>query len=237
MRNQDISKAREAFRSASLGKWSKRLETIFPVALPNTASWQGVEEILSVLESVASGPTGANHVFMPTGGGMDLTGAELAAEDGCIALLTDGSPDILKPSRLDFENPVADPQWAYFRIEASHLPPTRIDEELGEVTSIREALTELRPGEYHDVGLWDVGNLGMDEEGREIPFPKEARRISRYLSGSFVIFSKGSFFNSVAGDLDAYLGLHNNMDRNEFRAHVVTMAEMSTRTSGVSVAD
>lgn len=46
-----------------------------------------------------------------------------------------------------------------------------------------EELIEIRPGEYVERYYWNINSLGYDENGDEIPLPKEARTVVRMCGG------------------------------------------------------
>ena len=73
---------------------------------------------------------------------------------------------------------------------------------------------EIRPGDYRPRSLWDEGNLGYDERGRELPLPKEARLVIRWFGGGVLIVAKGSIWNGIAATYD---GRHDRMTPAEVR--------------------
>ena len=70
------------------------------VDLCNKSS-RGIINILSII----AGRKSLNHMFYPSGGGMDLKGVEQAGESGAISLLVGPqSAEILKPKKLCYES-------------------------------------------------------------------------------------------------------------------------------------
>ena len=56
-----------------------------------------------------------------------------------------------------------------------------------------------------------------DEYGNEKKFTKNDTIAIRYFNGSFVIFSKGSYYNADPG---AYNARHNKMSSDNFREYI-----------------
>lgn len=187
--------------------------------------WRGLETIADVLRLLGERAP-LNHTFMPGGGGLDLVGASLSAERGCIALRFDLGTTIVRPATLELvtfaDDPLAD--WAYFRLECGELEPSGTYDE---VSGDREYLVRLDDGEYVDRSCWDRGFLEYDEDEREVPLPPGAEPITRQLRGAFVTFAKGSTYNAIPGPYD---GRHNKMSADEFRAYIAQgLAEVRAR--------
>ena len=139
---------------------------------------------------------------------MDLEGAKLGLEPHTIELIIDVNyVDLIKPKRLIFENFGTNAQWNYFRIETDELEPTGIRS----VYRDYEALIEVGPLHYIDRSYWDEGYY----EGERLP--SNARLVTRYMKGDFVIFSKTSFYNHASSTYD---GRHNKMTTDEFREYI-----------------
>lgn len=198
--------------SRNLREWVSIQSRLFPAAAPQRALWTGIDEICAVLR-LAVDSKNLNHMFIPTGGGMDLTKVEFAAEPGFIRLEL-GMEFILKPRCLNFEAFGPGSPWNYFRLEAEQVSPTGIP---GAVTldEMEELLCELTPGNY-------VSSSSLDEgEHDHAPLPKTARLITRALKGAFVIFAKRSWYNLVPGTYDAR---HQLMSAEEFRNYIARSA-------------
>ena len=199
------------FRSQNLKAWVEMLHSIFTIP-PERAIWTDNSSIVAILQKIGSVDNLA-HFFFPDGGGLDLDGAVHSVESSCIELRFRRIPCVLKPRDLTFESfGPKDLAWAYFRIEADELVPSGEHEEH---LSAHEELTEIHPGEYIDRSAYDSGQYELDGELRDLP--EGARCVMRYLSGSFVLFAKGSLYNRTHGTYD---GRHAKMSAEQFRAHI-----------------
>ncbi len=202
------------FRQKNLAQWETTLKELFPEGIPLTVEWRDLSSIISILNKLGSIPS-LNHTFMPLSGGLDLTGAKMNVEQGCIELEFGGIIDVVKPKFLKFYSfPGNDLEWAYFRLETGGILPSEVYEDN---TFNYEELTELTPGEYIDRSWMDHGYYGYDQEGNEQPLPETARVVSRVFEGAYVIFSKGSIYNSVSGTYD---GRHNKMSDPDFYEYI-----------------
>src|SRR5689334_24301328 len=125
IRSHEILLPYTRFQALNAFDWLELQRGLFPVAVPDRATWEGVEAIADVLNKV--GKPNLNHMLLPFGGGMDLIGAEASDRElGCVKLLTDGTLYLVKPVRLIFDSFRADPQWSYFWLETRQLEPTGI---------------------------------------------------------------------------------------------------------------
>lgn len=105
--------------------WIDIQNKIFPNGIPKHCEWTELEGIISVLNTIGS-VKGSNHLFYPTGGGLDIKSSELSSEKNCIEIFCGpGHTEVLKPKRFLFES-FADPIWNYFRIETSELKPSGV---------------------------------------------------------------------------------------------------------------
>lgn len=211
------------FRKTSLRKWAGLLEAVFPTGIPSSAQWPDLTSISSVLNKVGA-QQNSNHMFYPTGGGMDLEGSSVyEEEDGCLALKTgDRVAEVIKPSALLFESFGPEIEWAYFRLECQPLPLSGVYEDAEEGENTREEVVLVAPGTYAPRSAWDDDFF----EGEALP--KTARLIVRSLRGPFVIFAKGSAYNLASGrSFDAYDGRHAKMSAAQFRAFIGRLAEAS----------
>lgn len=185
--------------------WIDIQNKIFPTGIPKNCEWTKLEDIISVLNTIGS-VDNSNHMFYPTGGGLDVESSKLSSESNCIEIFT-GLTDILKPKRMIFES-FSDPIWNYFRIETSELEPSGVYEEKDYPS---EELTEIESGKYVNRSNWDEGEY----KGQKLP--KSARVLTRHLKGSFVIFAKSSYYNRNSSTYDAR---HNKMTSEEFREYI-----------------
>lgn len=195
------------FDKSNLSQWQYIQTTLFKDHIPETTIWREKNEIIKVLNLLGAMPS-LNHMFLSTGGGLDFDYAEISGEDGCIALHASASVYILKPLKLESHNIQKDFKWSFFRLEADALEPTN----LSSIYKNTEYLTEHFPGKYIE---WVYGNYGYYENDE--PLPCNYRMITRVLSGSIVLFSKGSVYNDISGTYDAR---HNNFTSDEFRKYI-----------------
>ncbi len=211
--------AEDSFRKECLKLWKQALNDIFPNKVPASAKWTEIAEMSAVLAVVGSQPN-SNHIFFPTGGGMDLDGAAPYNEEpGCLALkVGDRVLEVVKPSALLFESFGDDLQWAYFRLECEPLPDSG-----AHVTpqGDSEEVVLLGPGEkYVPRSAWD------DDEHEGKHLTKAARLVVRSTGGGpLVIFSKGSTYNF--GNSDTYDARHAEVDAARFHDYIRRSAEAS----------
>lgn len=200
----------EDFQLRNELEWIEVGSKLFPFGIPSRAVWHDIDEICSVLR-VAAGADGLNHMFYPDGGGMTLTGATRSHEKGLIELKRhEQSVDVLKPKKLSFESFGKELEWCYFRLEATPIEPTAVEGGLRS-EGICEELVEIAPNQYVHPSCWDY------DEFNGKPLPKTARRVQRYLKGSFVIFSTTSVYNQIP---DTYDARHNAMTEEQFREYI-----------------
>ncbi len=215
----------EEYRKQNLVQWEQTLSGLFNNNIPEQAVWGNPEGIINVCNIIGQDHN-LNHTFFPTGGGLDLYGAGYSAEHECIELYfsdSGRSADIIKPDHMLFQSFNAPYEWAYFRIELKPLNPSGVYKNYNDV---REELTEITRMHYVDRTYWDAGFYGHDEVGNELPLPKESRVITRWFSGSLVIFAKASTYNALG---DTYDGRHSKMSAEEFREYIRKAAEQSKR--------
>ena len=200
-------------------QWVEAQGRIFPLTVPARATWESLEDVIAVL-NILGETTDLNHLFFPSGGGLDLERAfQSKHEPGCIELVTNRIFNLVKPIRLIFESFNDDPQWNYFRLETGVLRPSGVYSNLPE-GSLDEELTEIRGKIYASRSCWDDGSY------RGKPLPKGSRLIVRWFSGAFVIFQKSSIYNQVN---ETYDGRHNRMDADGFRAYIASAVAASKR--------
>jgi hypothetical protein len=186
--------------------WIDIQNRIFPAGIPEHFEWTELKDIISVLNTIGA-IDNSNHMFYPTGGGLDVESAKLSYENNCIEIYT-GLTDILKPKRLLFESFI-DPIWNYFRIETLELEPSGVYVKEEDFPS--EELLEIETGKYISRSYWDEGEY----LGHKLPYA--ARVLTRHLKGAFVIFAKSSYYNRNSRTYDAR---HNKMSAEEFRVYI-----------------
>lgn len=204
------------YGKSNLSQWKYMQESIFNSSIPEMTQWKDRNKIVNILKLIGSMPS-LNHMFIPTGGGMDLDFADIATEEGCIAMYA-GSIHILKPNRLIFENVSDDHLWSYFRLELLEL---RAEVEKDNIDM--ESVTEYEPGKYIS---WIHGNYGYYEDK---PLPQSSRMVERILRGTFVFFAKSSVYNHISGTYDSR---HDKFRTDEFRSYIEKMRSRWMETKG-----
>jgi len=171
------------------------------LAVPSARiEWTTPGSIVQVLR-LLSRRRALNHCFFPSGGGLDVTGADLVEGDQAIMLwhAEDRSlGTVVKPTKLTLERLAAGPHGSYATLETGKLQPFDVD----------------RKSE------WDEDLLRFDDYNyAELPpdneyWPKNAIRVSRYFKpGMFIIAPKAGIFNQ----LDSYEGKGNALGRDRLR--------------------
>lgn len=174
-------------------KWEHCLKKIFPVSIPKYCEWTDHESIAEVLDLL--GRNTLNHVFFPTGEGLDLIKACPSDEFKCIELFFGKVPHIVKPRRLIFQKiDCSDLEWSYFFLESAELKPSGVYKKL---TQQCEELVKLPDGKLLERMHWDEGFI-FNEHGEQINLPDDAKLIIRCLSGNFALLAKGSYYNELS---------------------------------------
>lgn len=205
---------RADFRNEYLPKWRDAIKNIFPQGIPERCEWTSISEIIKVLNVI--GKKNVNHTFYPTGGGLDLIGADVCHEKNCIKLYTGGRAyDVVKPSKLIFNSFKEDceGEWSYFRLETYPLEPSNVYEE---VSGDYEEVVCIDDNMYIDRGYWDEG-FYYGEDGMEKRFTDRDVVVTRFFKGAFAIFAKPSTYNSIP---DTYDGRHSRMNDELFRSYI-----------------
>lgn len=219
-------KRHKQFRQKHLPKWEKLMKELFPYGIPEVCTWTSLSEIVEVLNFVGERSVNErelNHMFFPSSGGLDLTGATFSVENQCIELHSDGLFYIAKPKSLSFYSVNHNPDWMYFRLDTYDLKPSGVYEEISE-EAIREDVTEVAPGVYEHIGIWEYGYYQYPDVDEDVRLREDARVVTRFLKGSFVIFCKASLYNIIRGKYDAYKARHNQMSADQFYRHIKDMA-------------
>ncbi|MGL5563995.1 MAG: hypothetical protein ACRDCN_15460 [Tannerellaceae bacterium] len=189
--------------------WVRVLKSIFPQGLPKSCEWTD-QQIIHNLLHIISTEEQSNHLFFPSGGGMNLAGAKYSGEYKCMELTNaSGGASVIKPAKLTFHSfGKAGIEWSYFRIEAADLKPTGI---YANTNGIYEEVCEIEPVDYISTKHW------MENEYQGERLPSDARLVMRFLGGSIVIFANASPYNYNTGTYDAR---HNAMSDQEFRQYI-----------------
>lgn len=225
-RQEHIREELELWREMSAGTVGKA---------PEKQTWTNLTDIINILNRIGEHKV-SNYTFLPSGGGNELAGARASQEQGLVELFFDGSSrsaTLVKPTSLTFHAVGDQPEWWYFRLETARFAPSDVydhTDSTGELIPwssnrevewsmqyVGEELVEVAPTNYIDRSHWDMNFLGMDEDGYEIPLPKEARLIIRkFNGGAYVIFPKFSTYN-LSGSFDPE---HNKRSAEEFRQFI-----------------
>lgn len=197
------------WRRENLLQWQEVQEKLFPTVVPTHAEWHSINDIVYVLRMLGK-YNSQNHTFFPNGGGLDLTGAELSNEVGCIELHCDGLIYVVKPKKLSFEFINSEIEWSYFSLE----------------TGLLDAITPNYSKDYYDEELYEISPSNYHyslenilEEGRDKIYP---RSVTRYLRGSFVMFHKDSIYNN---SISQYRGEHEKIGLQQFRVSISRYAD------------
>lgn len=216
---RDWKQLAEDFHERNQEQWFEIQTKLFPTSIPKRVVWEDINDIVKVLKVVSSYDN-LNHLFFPSGGGLDLEDVRISHEENCIELDFQ-LISIVRPKRLLFESFGYDHEWNYFRLEADELVPSGVyeveqDEEPYEKNHDREEVTQVYPGQYEDYNFLE-NSLYREQEDYEYERPKEMKHVTRWFRGSFVIFCKRSVYNR---SLSKYDGRHNKMTTDEFRDYI-----------------
>ncbi len=200
-----------------INQWSDIQHEIFPCGIPVRATWIRVDSIVRILNAI-SRYSSANHVFYPTGGGMDLKGAKRAKEYECIELDCTRI-QLIKPEYLLFESIDAEPRHNYFWLKCKILQPTKFningyDNTKHQISDYREAISQLTDGNYIPPIDSDSFPSDLNLNGSK----ENIKCITRWFKGSFLIVRKDSFYYN---DFHTYKGLHNSISPNSFKKNMI----------------
>lgn len=215
-RLQDWLETTTSFRKRNPLEWKSAQLKLFPLSVPRRAEWNDLGEIVRVLKTLGH-KTNLNHLFFPSGGGLDLNDAlQSAIEPGCIELVTDGLANLCRPSLLTFEGFSESFAWSYLRLDCGELGPSGVYEDLGNAQY--EEVTDLGDGHYVDRYFGDEGEYAGER------LPRRARTLSRYFGGAFLIVQKTSVYNKISATYDAR---HSKMSRDQFREYMDNLHRLS----------
>lgn len=186
--------------------------------------WSGTTAIKPVLDRVLAHTR--SHAHLPTGGGQDFSEVRRSREAGCLEFQVErGAVYLARPKTLILERVARSPAQSFLLLELEDLAPSGAypeeDDEPRDRTADwlrrRKEVVELTPGDYVERSVWDEGNLGYDESGREIPLPDHARLVIRWFNGKILFVTKGSLWNGTSGTYD---GRHDSMSAEDIRAMI-----------------
>jgi len=204
------------FDTVNKKEWAEAITSTFGSAPHKSSTWDALPELTNALSGFMRG--NLNHTHLPGGGGLDMRSVQPSShEHGCLELCPEQSVAyIVRPQRLFFEYFPTSPWNSFFLLELSPLEPSGVYESR---EADCEELVEIPPSRYLDRSHWDVGNLGHDENGDEIPLPEESRIVVRCFEGKCLIVAKRSYWNLASRTYD---GRHNSMTHHQIRATIQT---------------
>lgn len=195
------------FESRNRKEWDFVYQSLSNGMRPPMMSLEKREDIVRAL-SLLVRYTQLNYTMMPQRGGMELEGASVAPEDGCI-YLDFGLTYVCKPKRLVFRG-FNDVSWNYFYLELSELTPVLTQD-------IEEELIEDVPGHYVDATYASHGVYDY-ESGK--PLPEGWKQVIRVCKGAFLVVSKGGFYNSITPTDDGRHELFSEADFFEYISNI-----------------
>lgn len=175
-------------------EWDDALLMLFPFGVTDSARWTNIYDIQKVLNILFNTYDALNHSFFPISGGLDFEIAEII-KIGALDFILINNSYLLNPKELIFES-MQDTKWSYFRLELQEMKPF-FDKKFNH--------------KNEEIIFIDEHNLIFEE-------PNDTRKeLSFFLQGSFLIVQKMSIINSLDGELDHYMGLHNSMSNDEYK--------------------
>lgn len=199
------------FNTSNIQEWEFVIHQISPIGIASDMSWSNPKQIVKVLKLLSS-INSLNHMFMPSGGGMDLLDCNISNSPGFIELnFGYGYIVKIKPKKLTlnfFENNF---EWNYFLLETETILPSGVYEydDISEIYD--ESLLELSTDKYVESYHLNYGVY----KGK--PLPSTARGIYLGLKGSYCIFAKGSTYNAIPQTYSAY---QDKMSAEKFRKFI-----------------
>jgi len=196
--------------TSAISDWNFLNKLIFKGQEAESSTWRDPQRIVEILNLLCLLPTD-NHTIFSERGGLDLTSAEMAGEQGCICLHFGSYLYIVKAKSLHYETFSDDPSWNYMILEAEPLKPIF---DFNDSSTEIEELVEDTPGHYIKPDYFVYGVYDYDS-GK--PLPETARRINRIFKGELLILLKTSFYNSLA---ETYDGRHGQCSPSQFREYI-----------------
>jgi len=166
-----------------------------------------LQQMINVLNMIANRKI-LNHVMLPNGGGLDLTYAEKANEEGCIYLHLQMQTILVRPKALVIAT-YKKSDWNFILLETEEQEP--VTDSPGRYA---EDVVEDRPahyvsGEYARYGVYDY------DTGEKLP--EGYRVLDRQLKGNFMIVPKQGYYNHITSTYD---GRHTDMTGVELYQYV-----------------
>ncbi len=173
-----------------------------------SARWTNFDDIVKILQFVTK-RSNLNHLFLPTGGGIDAEKVEKAYEKGHIFIYNIGPVIQLKPKNLYMEC-FTNPIYNYFLLEAENIEPICREN----INTNKEYCAALSNGEHI---ISDGINYGVYKYDSDEKLPQDTRIVERYTGGKFLFTFKMYGYNSINGTYDAR---HNAATIQEFRKYM-----------------
>lgn len=189
-------------------EWNFIYEILFRGMKPTHTELVVREDIAKTLNALSRYGV-LNYSMLPTRGGLQLKGASVAPEEGCI-YLDYGYLVVCRPKRLVIRSFVGDELWNYFYLEFDNIDNILSDE-------VCELLVEDTPGHYVDASNW-VYRV-YDYDTRE-PLPVGAKRVERYCRGAILFVASKSIYNSITPTDD---GRHADCSEVAFYDYICSM--------------
>ncbi len=198
----DISKMQQS-------NWNFIKSYLFTASVPNTTSWNKLDEIVNILNKVKSLPIDVHFLF-PDRGWMEFEKAKLVStENDSIDILTNFGTYRMKIKQLILEN-FDESYWNYFLLELKEAQP--IVNTM--VSNYEECVCEDKPGNYVSAVDYEYGVYDYDSG---IKLPPDAKIIHRCLKGNFLFIPKYGPYNSITSADD---GRYASCSHDEFRDYI-----------------
>lgn len=199
-------------------EWAMLFRDLFKENIPDRSVWFRDIDIVSVL-NIFMGPA-KGHAFFPTGGGLDFHSVTISRESECIEFGAGGKTAyICRPKSLTLDHFLDRPGESFLTVELQELSLAYPGGQGAGYAAEkgREEILDLGSGKYLDRVWWDEQRMPPSDEGDDVPLPRTARLVERYLRGKMLIVSKGSLWNRVHGTYDAR---HNRMSIDAIRSAI-----------------
>lgn len=157
-----------------------------------------LQQMIKVLNMIANRKI-LNHVMLPDGGGLDLTYAEKANEEGCIYLHLQMQTILMRPKALVIAT-YKKSDWNFIMLETEGQEPVTERHDVYDEVVVEDRPAHYVSGQYARYGVYDY------DTGEKLPDGYKV--LSRQLKGSFMIVPKQGYYNSITSTYD---GRHSNM--------------------------
>lgn len=182
-------------------RWLAAIQQAFGSAPTSREVTGSRETVLGTLQPFIG--HGITHAFFSSGGGQDMTAANIGPEPGTIDLMPgDKVAYRVKPARLAFHYIDAAPEESFLFLDLAGLAPSGV---YAGSHSEMEEVVDLGGGNYINRSVWDRGFLRYDGDENEVPFPDAAHIAIRVLNGSVLFVQHGSIWNQNSGTYDGRL--------------------------------